>query len=73
MIIMGTLPDTGWRQDIPAEDGHQDIRGPAVVQDGMVLIVVIDDERTDHDQSCKYAASDFPCQRGDEYRSRQGQ
>lgn len=59
VIIMRAFPDAGRCEDIPAEDGHQDLREPAVVQDAMMLVVVIDDEGPDHDQAGKYAAADL--------------
>ena len=62
MMIMRTAPDAAGAEREHAKYPHQPFRKPGFRQDGVVLLIVIDDEKT-QDQQPRKNAADRPDQR----------
>jgi len=46
MVIVGTAPNTARAKDQYAKNPHQNFRQPGMGQDGLVLLIMVDDEET---------------------------
>ena len=58
MMVMRAAPDAAGAQDQDAEDMHQTFRQPGLGQNRVMLLVVIDDKKTEDQQPSHYAAHD---------------
>ena len=71
MMIVGTLPDTGGGQHINAEARHDQVGQPRPVQDGMMLMIMIDNEHAHNQQAGKYTAAELQAKMRHEQGARQ--
>src|ERR1051325_3159628 len=51
MVVMRTFPNTARAEDQDAKDAHQYFGQARMRQDGLVLLIVVDDEKTKMQQS----------------------
>ena len=58
MIIVGTAPNAAGAERVNPESPHQELRQARFTQDGMVLLVMVDDKKPENQQAGDNAASD---------------
>ena len=56
MMIVRAAPDAARAKGKDPKEPHQDLRQPRIWQDGVVLLIVVDDERPEDEQPCDHAA-----------------
>ena len=59
MMPMGTAPDAAGAQHEEAKQPHEMLRHPRARQDCVVLLVMVDDEKPQKEQSAKDAAGEL--------------
>ena len=59
MMPMGTAPYAGGAEHEDADQSHQMLRSTRVWQYGVVLLIVVDDEKPQNQQSAQDAAGDL--------------
>jgi hypothetical protein len=60
MVIMGTTPDAARTQGINPKQPHQKLRDARLGQDRMMLLIMINHEESQDEQTRKNAAHQFP-------------
>jgi hypothetical protein len=58
MMVVRGAPDAAGTQDPDAVEAHEKFRDWGIGQDGMVLLIVVNHEKPDHEQARKHAAND---------------
>ena len=59
MVIVGTAPNTAGRKRINSKDSHEGFGQFGAVENRVMLLVVINDEQAEDEQSRKHTAGDF--------------
>src|SRR5256885_8673544 len=59
MVIVGTLPDRHRAEGQHSEDPHEPFSSAGMTKDGVVLLIVIDNEHPQKQKAGENAASDF--------------
>ena len=59
VVVVAPFPDAGRCQNVEPKKRHERIGDLRFLQDGLVLMIVIDDEHPRDRQSCKYARDRF--------------
>lgn len=60
VMIVRTPPDAARAEEKDANDPHQPRGDARVGQDGVMLLVVVNDEEPQHQQAAQNAANEFP-------------
>ena len=61
MMVVGTAPNAAGTQRKDAEEPHETLRHPRPGQDRIMLLIVINDEKPEKEESAENAADPF-CQ-----------
>src|SRR5688572_1879506 len=59
MVIMGTAPNTAGRQRVNPKNFHEQLGHPRAIENGVMLLVVVNDEQAQNQQSGQETADDF--------------
>jgi len=65
MMIVRTPPDAAGTERIDAKTAHENLHDPRLGQNGVMLLVVIDDEQAKEKQSCENAEGQLGDKVGD--------
>jgi hypothetical protein len=51
MMVVRPFPNAGWGKNIKSENGHNKIREPGMSQDRMMLMIMVNDKHSHHEES----------------------